>query len=154
MTGQMIGGLVWERTALGPRAVHDFLLRLAGRMPDDELATMRTCLADGEGGEVARMLAGVVVKVPLLGDEIDIVRALFDRYRISVGEIERIDHLPPVPYRFTGGGDKDTHDAAAVEAGDRVVDSRRSGGCSGTSGVGAGSVSISGRRIPTRTSPS
>jgi hypothetical protein len=122
VTEQLIAGLEWERAALDPRALHDFLLRLAGRVPDDELATMRTCLADGEGGEVAWMLESIVAarRVPLLSGEADLVRELFDAHRIPADGIERIGYLPPVPYRFTGEGAQDTRDAVVVEAGDRV----------------------------------
>ncbi|MGW5648793.1 hypothetical protein ACWEV3_25180 [Saccharopolyspora sp. NPDC003752] len=37
-------------------AVHGLLLHLAGRLPDDELAVLRTCLADGELSEIAEAL--------------------------------------------------------------------------------------------------
>jgi hypothetical protein len=84
--------------------LYALLLGLAGRIPDDALAEMRLCLADGEVGELASLLADeVFAGLGLTGDEAALVRALFDRSGVGPGLVDRAPRLespPAAPYRF------------------------------------------------------
>lgn len=108
---------------------HDLLLALAGRVPDEALAEMRLCLADGEDAELAGLLAAEIDtgRLALTEAEKRVVRAVCDA---------DLDHVPrpdaSTPYRFgdqygaampSGHGraeERDAMDAVAVEAGERV----------------------------------
>ncbi|MDN3357663.1 hypothetical protein [Actinomadura sp. DC4] len=105
--------------------LYALLLGLAGRIPDEGLAEMRLCLADGELDELTSLLAAEIETGRL---------ALTDQEAGTA----RADHAPrigsplPLPYRFgdeygvtmpNGDGwesQKDAMDAVVVEAGERV----------------------------------
>jgi hypothetical protein len=95
-------------------ALHALLLGLAGRVPDDVLAEMRLCLADGETGDLAELLAAQVGRLTLTPAEAGPVRAL-------LGNEPRVGPPQPPPYRFGDHrGPVDAMDAVATEAGERV----------------------------------
>jgi hypothetical protein len=133
------------RPVVDRSTLYSLLLRLAGRVPDDGLAVMRTCLADREESEVAFLLATAVRSGTLAftDAEVALVRMFITMYHVGpdmADRAPRIDHLPPTPHRFAGvvpaDGDGDTSptdvpsdlppeardeaDTAVVEAGDRV----------------------------------
>jgi hypothetical protein len=87
---------------------HDLLLRLAGRVPDDGLAVMRTCLADGEEDDLARLLvtAAGTGRLALTADEADLIRAAAAAHGLAAEAVDRAPRLPELPfprYRFTAG---------------------------------------------------
>jgi hypothetical protein len=92
---------------LGPDrlAAHHFLFRFAGRMPDAELARMRTQLADGLLFDLARVLDEVVGsgRTALTENEFTVVRALLLEAELDpepAGRAGRIEALEPAPYTF------------------------------------------------------
>jgi hypothetical protein len=96
--------------------LYALLQGLAGRIPDDGLAEMRLCLADGEMGELASLLADeVFAGLGLTENEAEPARALFEWSGAGPGLVDRTPRLespPAVPYRF--GGEYSTS-AADVE---------------------------------------
>jgi len=120
-----------------PADLYALLLGLAGRVPDEGLADMRFCLADGEESELASLLmaeAGTG-RLALTEAEAGVARVLFEECDADPGVVDhapRLDAPPAPPYRFgdeygtaTPAGDgwaaqKDAMDAVVVEAGERV----------------------------------
>lgn len=114
---------------------YDLLLALAGRVPDEALAEMRLCLADGEDAELAESLAESLAaeagagRLALTEAEAGLVRAVCDD---DPPAAVRVPRMEAPPYRFgdqygtampSGHGraeDRDARDAVAVEAGERV----------------------------------
>lgn len=105
---------------------HVLLLGLAGRVPDEALAEMRLCLADGEMADLASLLAERAEDLTLTEAEAGRVRALIGDGASAL----RIGGPSPSPYRFgdrhgapPAPGDDvpaDAMDAVAAEAGTRV----------------------------------
>ncbi len=96
------------------------LFRLAGRVPDDGLAIMRTCVADGEDEEAVDMLAAVLTtgRLPLTADEADVARAVLTECELDPALADQappLDRLPDPPYRFEAPPDGDP-DAELVDA--------------------------------------
>lgn len=103
----------------------ELLLHLAGRVPDDGLATMRTALADGETAEVAGMLvtAAGTGELALTGDESRLIRALAVEHGIAATEVARAPRFSsPARYRFLGDStmDCDSVDDAVIRAAGKV----------------------------------
>ncbi|HEY0537498.1 MAG TPA: hypothetical protein VGD53_03975 [Actinoallomurus sp.] len=134
---EQAAGVVTESPVPTRAELCALLLGLAGRIPDDALAEMRLCLADGEVGELASLLAEEVFAggMGLTGDEAALARALFERSGAAPGladRVPRLGSLPPAPYRFGGeygtsapdresrAGRPDGVDALVVAAGERV----------------------------------
>ncbi len=126
-------------TVLDRVALHALLVGMAGRVPDDDLAVMRTCLADAEENEVAFLLAAAVETsaLALTEDEVPVIRALFNEFGVDLtltDHAPRVTSLEPCPFRFSGtpgpyeevapstvGVDgHDTMDTAVIEAAARV----------------------------------
>ncbi|TWG08524.1 hypothetical protein [Saccharopolyspora dendranthemae] len=108
---------------MSPRSpeVHQLLLQLAGRMPDGELAVLRTCLADDELDEIAESLvAAVGLGLALTDAEIDLLTALARANDVDPeGLVEAPRCAEPPPWRFTAHSADDA-DAAAVRASERI----------------------------------
>jgi hypothetical protein len=109
-------------TMFDPRIVHDTLLGLAGRVPDDELAVLRTCLADEEYDDFADVLGGALSagRLTLNPAELTTLQAM-----CGSAELDQVRAAaPPEPeWRFEPGpNDADVHetDAIAVAAAERV----------------------------------
>jgi hypothetical protein len=135
VTDEQATGLVTGSPVPARADLHGLLLGLAGRVPDDALAEMRLCLADGEVGELASLLAEEVFAggLGLTAKDIALARALFDRTGAAPGLADRaprLEALPAAPYRF---GDEygtpapesrtcrpDDVDALVVAVGERV----------------------------------
>ncbi len=124
------------RAGLPARAdLHALLLALAGRIPDEILAEMRGCLADGEEAELAALLATALEPgwLALTEAEAALIEALLaacDADPVLADRAPRLGEPPVPPYRFGDqyeiaippGGEarQDAVDEAAVEAGERV----------------------------------
>lgn len=107
--------------------LHDLLLNLAGRVPDDGLAMMRTCLADGEDDQVASMLvtAAKTGRLTLTREEAQLIRAVAEEHGEEVSGVEeapRAEELPPPPFEFSAEDDDamDEQDLIVVDAANRV----------------------------------
>ncbi|PKW18023.1 hypothetical protein [Saccharopolyspora spinosa] len=109
--------------------LYELLLRLTGRVPDDGLAIMRTCLADGEDDQVAELLVTAVTTrgLALVQHEVDVIRTLAAQHGVRTAELEKtalLDELPPPAFEFaTPAIDQDgmdQQDAIVVEAASRV----------------------------------
>ncbi|MBT0770197.1 hypothetical protein KIH74_14750 [Kineosporia sp. J2-2] len=99
-------------------SLHRLLLRLAGRVPDDEMSRMRMSLADGERGELTDLLGAAIAAGHGDPDVLDdpAVRNLLEREGRAVPAAPVA--LIPVPmHRFTGrrGGDDAVPDQAGSE---------------------------------------
>lgn len=113
-------------------AIHEMLLRLAGKLPDDLLARSREWLAAGQQGNVGRAVAHAVLaqSIPLPQADLAILRALVVAAGTDpavVASVEIGDFDPAPPYAFTAGRPdtddlvddsvpSDAVDQAAVEA--------------------------------------
>jgi len=96
------------------------LFRLAGRVPDDGLAIMRTCVADGEDEEAVDMLAAALGtgRLPLTGEEAAVARAALGEHDVDPALADlapQLEGLADPPYRFLPPPDGDP-DAALVDA--------------------------------------
>ncbi|HEX6754567.1 MAG TPA: hypothetical protein VF109_01330 [Mycobacteriales bacterium] len=106
----------------GPLDLYWLLYRLAGRVPDDGLAIMRTCIADGEFEEAVDLLATALNtgRLPLTEEEGLLARAALERVGEDPGLVDlsrQLEELPDPPYTFTGvPGEPDEVDLAVVEA--------------------------------------
>lgn len=103
----------------------ELLLHLAGRVPDEGLAAMRTALADGEAAEIAGMLvtAAGTGELTLTGGESRLIRALAAEQGIAATEVARAPRFSGPPrYRFIGDStmDCDPVDDAAIRAAGKV----------------------------------
>ena len=102
------------------------LLRLAGRVPDEALAVMRTCVAEAEPETVVAMIADALRpgRLALTADEAAVAGAAL---RTHGGEARladqapRIVGLPPPLYQFATPGGGDPIAAAADEAAVRAA---------------------------------
>ncbi|GAB3698661.1 hypothetical protein GCM10027597_61110 [Saccharopolyspora tripterygii] len=97
------------------------LLQLAGRMPDAELAVLRTCLADGELDEIAESLVTAVgLGLALTDAEVDLLTSLAQAHDVDPGGLADAPRCAePPPWRFTAESGDDV-DEAAVRAAERV----------------------------------
>lgn len=97
---------------------HDFLLALAGRVPDDGLAVLRTCLADGEDDEIASMLGEAISAgvLPLTPVEAAVASRLTGR---TVDP--ELDEVPDPYFEFTPAAVSEENDGPAEEAARRVA---------------------------------
>jgi hypothetical protein len=109
------------------RSLHALLLGLPGRMTDESLAELRTCLADGEEDQVAYLLARTLEAkaLPLTAGEAEVTRALLGANGVDPARVDRSPLVdgPPSPYRFEDGLDrrpKAALDLAVVEIAERV----------------------------------
>ncbi|MBB5159980.1 hypothetical protein [Saccharopolyspora phatthalungensis] len=107
--------------------LHQLLLHLAGRVPDDGLAAVRTCLADGEQDQVAGFLAAAVGtgRLALTQDEADLIEAVAVEQGENISGLDkapRLAELPPSAFEFTALDQEamDHQDATVVEAASRV----------------------------------
>lgn len=83
-------------------AVHEFVQLLAGRVPDEKLATVRRTLADGKTAAAAAAAVAMVAEydVPLLAGDIETARSL-------AGEPGQLDGVQPaaqyprLPFQFS-----------------------------------------------------
>jgi hypothetical protein len=115
--------------------LHEILLRVAGWLADDVLASARSRLAEGRNGEVARMLtfAGARTVLPLQDDDLDLLGDLLDDEEVDRDLLETIElapEFPPVLWRFSetppvddgadAPGEDDTALTAALAEGDLV----------------------------------
>jgi len=85
--------------------LHDMLLRVAGWTQDDVLAEARGHLANGQLGDVARMLvfAGVRSTLPLEDDDIDILDVVLNADGADPGVLDSLEPAasqPSSPWRF------------------------------------------------------
>ncbi|GAA0239527.1 hypothetical protein [Cryptosporangium japonicum] len=111
--------------------LHTLLLGLAGRVPDDGLALMRTFLADDDEAELAVLLSGAVESgaLPLLAGEERTIREFLTYHGFGMSPRETHALLPPPGVRFAPSaarGDDDLIDEGlpervAQEVGDRLV---------------------------------
>ncbi|MFB9840310.1 hypothetical protein, partial [Actinoallomurus acaciae] len=87
-----------HRAGIGcaPTDAHILLLGLAGRVPDEALAEMRLCLADGEMADLASLLAERAADLTLTEAEAGRVRALIGDGASAL----RVGGTAPPPYRF------------------------------------------------------
>jgi hypothetical protein len=106
-----------------PDDLAGLLFRLTGRVPDDGLAIMRTCVADGELGEAVEMLATALQtgRLPLTADEAEVARSVLRSVDFDPGLADLADELaelpePPYTFRAVPAGDAagDPVDNAAV----------------------------------------
>ncbi|MEB3367691.1 hypothetical protein [Saccharopolyspora mangrovi] len=104
-----------------PPEMHRLLLQLAGRLPDGELAVLRTCLADDELDEIADSLIAVVGRgLALTEPEIELLTALARANAIDPAAlVEAPRAAEPPPWRFSERA-PDAADAAAVRSAERV----------------------------------
>lgn len=96
--------------------VHGLLLRFAGRLPDDDLAVLRTCLADGELSEIAEALvtAGAAGRLSFTERDLRVVGPLVSEYGFDC-PMHRPGESPR--WRFTRATNAmPLGDAAAVQA--------------------------------------
>lgn len=105
-----------------PLEVHRLLLQLAGRIPDGELALLRTCVADDELEEIADSLIDAVgMGLALTESEIEQLTALAqatdDIDPTALAEAPRATEPPP--WRFSESAPNDA-DEAAVRSAERV----------------------------------
>ncbi|MGW3471499.1 hypothetical protein ACWDKQ_24265 [Saccharopolyspora sp. NPDC000995] len=109
--------------------LYELLLRLAGRVPDDGLAIMRTCLADGEEDQVTALLVTAVTTrgLALVQHEVEVIRTLAAQHGVRTAELEKaaiLTELPPPAFEFTTPpieqDGMDEQDAIVVEAASRV----------------------------------
>ncbi|WP_190812402.1 hypothetical protein [Saccharopolyspora pogona] len=109
--------------------LYELLLRLAGRVPDDGLAIMRTCLADGEEDQVAELLITAVTTrgLALVQHEVEVIRTLAAQHGVRTAELEKatlLTELPLPAFEFTtppiDQDGMDEQDAIVVEAASRV----------------------------------
>jgi hypothetical protein len=136
MTDEQATGLGTRTTAPAGAELYALLQGLAGRIPDDALAEMRLCLADGELGELASLLADeVFAGLGLTEDEAAPARALLEWSGAGPGFVDRtprLDSPPDVPYRFGGeygtsaadverrADEPDAFDASVIAVAERV----------------------------------
>lgn len=104
------------------RAVHDVLLAFAGRLPDDELAVLRTCLADDDRDELVDVLstASSLHHFAPAAGEIDVLRQAFPEVEFEGTPAENT----PVPTFEPGRHDETTRRLERVV----VAEATRSGG--------------------------
>lgn len=104
-----------------PIEVHGLLLQLAGRIPDGELAVLRTCLADDELDEIAdSLIAAVGQGLALTEPEIHLITALAQANDIEpTALVEAPRAAEPPPWRFSEEAPDDA-DEAAVRSAERV----------------------------------
>jgi len=111
--------------AFAAAALPWLLFRLAGRLPDDGLAIMRTCVADGEDEEAVDMLAAALGtgRLPLTAEEAEVARAALGEQGADPGLADlapQLEGLAEPPYRFAAPPDGDSGaarvDAALVDA--------------------------------------
>ncbi|TDD83162.1 hypothetical protein E1202_25875 [Saccharopolyspora karakumensis] len=104
-----------------PPEVHRLLLQLAGRMPDGELAVLRTCLADEELDEIAdSLISAVDLGLALTEPEVALLTALAQAQDIDAAALAEAPRAgEPPSWRFTGESADDA-DEAAVRAAERV----------------------------------
>ncbi|WP_406689499.1 hypothetical protein REH65_25950 [Saccharopolyspora sp. ID03-671] len=109
----------------GPAEVHRLLLQLAGRIPDAELASLRTCLADDELDEIAdSLIAAVDLGLALTEAEIELIAALAQANGLDpVVLAEAPRATEPPPWRFTRESSGESDDAA-VRSAERVGGAR------------------------------
>jgi hypothetical protein len=112
--------------ALDGAALPWLLFRLAGRVPDDGLAIMRTCVADGEDEEAVDMLAAALGtgRLPLTEGEAEVARAVLREHDVDPALADlapQLEGLADPPYRFLPPPDGDPGpqwvDAAVTAAG-------------------------------------
>jgi hypothetical protein len=88
------------------------LFRLAGRVPDDGLAIMRTCVADREDEEAVDLLAAALGtgRLPLTEGEAEVARAVLREHDGDPALADlapQLEGLPEPPYRFLPPADGD-----------------------------------------------
>jgi hypothetical protein len=83
-------------------AVHEFVQLLAGRVPDDKLATVRRTLADGQAAPAAAAVVAMVAEhdVPLLAGDIETARSLAEEPGTLDG-VEPAAQYPRLPFEFS-----------------------------------------------------
>lgn len=106
-----------ESSAAGP-TLHDLLLGVAGRVPDDLVATARTWLAEGRSVDVARAVAFAVVaySVPLRqADLLLLADVLVENgfQPFNLGQVDVIEYDTAPPYLFSPGPPPGEDDGAA-----------------------------------------
>ncbi|MEV4734329.1 hypothetical protein [Saccharopolyspora sp. NPDC049426] len=101
--------------------VHRLLLQLAGRIPDGELAVLRTCLADEELDEIAdSLISAVGLGLALTEPEVELVTALAQNQDVDAAALAEAPRATePPPWRFTAESADDA-DEAAVRSAERV----------------------------------
>ncbi|MFC3452619.1 hypothetical protein [Amycolatopsis speibonae] len=87
-------------------ALHETLLRVAGWLPDELLASARSLLADDRCGEVAEVLAfaGRRTVLPLSEDDLDTLTELLESDGVSpevLHAVELAPHNTPLLWRFS-----------------------------------------------------
>ncbi|QIZ39152.1 hypothetical protein [Saccharopolyspora sp. ASAGF58] len=109
--------------------LYELVLCFAGRVPDDGLAIMRTCLADGEEDQVVALLVTAVTTrgLALVQHEMELIQTLAAQHGVRTAELEKaalLAELPlPVAEFSTPPSDQDgmdQQDAIVVEAASRV----------------------------------
>jgi len=83
-------------------AVHEFVQLLAGRVPDEMLATVRRLLADGPAAAAAAAAVAMVAghDVPLLAGDIETARSLAGETGALDG-VQPAAQYPPLPFQFS-----------------------------------------------------
>ena len=82
-------------------AVHEFVQLLAGRVPDEKLATVRRTLAGGQAAPAAAAAVAMVAEhdVPLLAGDIETARSLAAEPGALAG-VQPADQYPRYPFQF------------------------------------------------------
>lgn len=99
------------------RAVHDALLAVAGRLPDDELAVLRTCLADDEYDEFSEALDRAVSQGRLTIDQAELAPL---RAMCGSTHLDQVGAVPTPEWRFEPGTHAGETEAIAIAAAQRV----------------------------------
>jgi hypothetical protein len=83
-------------------AVHEFVQLLAGRVPDEKLATVRRTLADGQAAPAAAAAVAMVAEhdVPLLAGDIETARSLAGEPGALDG-FQPATQYPRLPFEFS-----------------------------------------------------
>jgi len=83
-------------------AVHEFVQLLAGRVPDEKLATVRRLLADGQVAPAAVAAVAMVAEhdVPLLAGDIETARSLAGEPG-ALGGVQPAAQYPRLPFQFS-----------------------------------------------------
>lgn len=116
---------------VGP-ALHDILLSLAGRLPDDLIATARTWLSQNRMEDVARAVAFAVLsyRVPLRENDVIVLAEIIlqsGTQPIGLGQAEVATDVIAPPFLFSrkpapGADDAPARTKAAIGAIDQQVD--------------------------------
>jgi hypothetical protein len=110
--------------------IHQMLLRLAGKLPDDLLSRARGWLAAGREAAVARAVTFAILRqrIPVTEDDLGILAELLaeDGADLAVLDGAAVTDVDPAPpYRFTPGPpEPDDLDRAATDAADGIAGAR------------------------------